>query len=239
MNQLNEMDNKLILKNIYINSFFYAAEIFEVRIMSYFARMSRSFVFCGSRMTEEILLTQMDTAPDYKVIGYRRVELNEIFSAKWFPTFLEGYNEPFFSKHHKNSEIIQPFAYYIVYDLKKQLPRVSVLDRFRILYICGECVSTYKALFYSNKYSPGYIARIYNKYSSNYDRLKEEDEKLHNVIINNPYGKPDIVMIGGGDNARNNNDIPVWEEYVPNNEYEIFRRIETEDNFIVWTLKKK
>ncbi len=230
-------DNKLILDSIYYGSLFYAAEMFELKIMSYFTKMTRRFIFCGSMMTEEILLKQMDTAPDYKVIGYRKVELDEIISTEWFPTFLEGYNDKFFTKHYKNPDIKQPFAYYIIYEQRKQLPQHYVDNRLRILYVCGESVSTYKALFNSNKNFPFYVARVYNKFSSKYEKLIDEDEQLHRAITNNPYGRPETVLIGGGDNVRNNNDIPIWEEYKPYTDFALRYGIHLEDNLAVWRRK--
>lgn len=233
-----ESDNRLKLKkSFFFRSFFYSAERFEVRIMSMFVKITRSLVFCGSKMTEEMFLQQMDTAPDYKVIGYRKVELDEIITTEWFPSFMEGFNDPVFIKEQLRHDIKQPFAYYVVYDLKKQLPKDYGYNRFRLFYICGETVSTYQALYYSNKCYPEVIARIYNKYKSRYESLTDEGEHLNNAVINNPYGKPMIVLIGGGDNARNNYDIPVWEEYILYSEFMMNYGIHIDDNIVVWRRK--
>ncbi|MCX6158012.1 MAG: hypothetical protein NTY74_08560 [Ignavibacteriae bacterium] len=232
-----ESDNKLELRNIFFRSFFYAAEQFEVRIMSIFVKITRSLVFCGSKMTEEMFLSQMDTAPDYKVIGYRKVELDEIISKEWFPTFMEGFNNPIFNKEQLNQDIKQPFAYYVVYDLRKQLPEEYTYNRFRILYVCGEPVSTYHALYYSNKGYPEFVARIYNKFHSKNELLTEEGEQLHSAVINNPYGKPKAILIGGGDNVRNNHDIPIWKEYKLDSKFMMQYGIHVEDNIVIWSRK--
>jgi len=224
----------LRLNTFFSFSFFYAAERFEVRIMSMFVKTTRSLVFCGSKMTEEMFLQQMDTAPDYKVIGYRKVDLDEIITTEWFPSFMEGFNDPVFNKEQLYYDIKQPFAYYVVYDLKEHSPKDYGHNRFRLFYICGETVSTYQALYYSNKSYPEFIARIYNRYNSRYELLTDEGEQLHNAVIINPYGKPKIVLIGGGDNARNNHDIPVWEEYMLYSEFMMNHGIHIDDNIVVW-----
>lgn len=229
-----ERDNKLELFSFLFRSFFYAAESFEVRIMSMFVNVTRSLVFCGSKMTEDMFLQQMDTAPDYKVIGYRKVELDEIITTEWFPSFMEGFNDPVFNKELLNQDIRQPFAYYVVYDLKKLLPEEYGYNRFRLFYICGEPVSTFQAFYYSNKSYPEFMARIYNKYNSRYELMTDEGEQFHNAVINNPYGKPKAVLIGGGDNARKNSDIPVWNEYVLDSEFMMQYGIRLEDNIVVW-----
>jgi hypothetical protein len=230
-----ESDNKLELNNFFFRSFFYAAERFEVRIMSIFVNITRSMVFCGSKMTEEMFLNQMDTSPEYKVIGYRKVELDEIITTEWFPAFMEGFNSPMFKVDQLNKDIKQPFAYYVVYDLRKQLPEENTYNRFRILYICGEPVSTYKALYYSNKVYPEFVARIYNKFHSKYDQLTDEGEQLHSAVTNNPYGKPKAILIGGGDNARDNYDIPVWKEYKLDSKFMMQYGIHVEDNIVIWS----
>ncbi len=229
--------DSLVLNTFFSFSFFYAADRFEVRLISMFKQFKRFFVFCGSKLTEEMFLQQMDTAPDYNVIGYRKVELDEIISTEWFPSFMEGFNDPVFIKEQLHHDIKQPFAYYVVYDLKKQLPKDYGHNRFKLFYICGETVSTYQALYYSNKCHPYVIARMYNRYNSRYESLTYEGELLHNVIINNPYGIPNNVLIGGGDNARNNHDIPVWEEYILDSEFMKYNEINLEDNIVVWRRK--
>ncbi len=233
-----ESDNKLELnKSFFYRSFFYAAERFDVRIMSMFVKDTRSLVFCGSKITEEMFLRQMDTAPDYKVIGYRKVELDEVITTEWFPSFMEGFNNPVFAKELLNSDIKQPFAYYAVYDLKKQLPKDYGYNRFRLFFICGELVSTYQTLYSSNKSYPEFLARIYNKHYSNFELLTGEDESLHNAVINNPYGKPKVVIFGGDDNTRSSHDIPVWKEYILDSEFMTHHGIHKDDNIVVWKRK--
>lgn len=229
-----EKDNRLNINNFFYRSFFYAAESFEARIMSMFVKISRNLVFCGFKMTEEMFLSQMDTAPDYKVIGYRKVELDEVILTDLFPAFMEGFNDPDFKKDQLNKDIKQPFAYYVVYDLKKQLPEEFTYNRFRIFYICAEPVSAYKALYYSNNSYPEFVARIYNKFRSKYDRLIDEDELLHDAVINNPYGQPKAILIGGGNNARNSYDIPVWKEYMLDSKFMMQYGIHSEDNMVIW-----
>ena len=48
------------------------------------------------------------------------------------------------------------------------------------------------------------------------------------------HGHRPIVLIGGGDNARNNYDIPVWEEYILYSEFMMNYGIHIDDNIVVW-----
>ncbi len=71
--------------------------------------------------------------------------------------------------------------------------------KFSLIYIGGEGVATYQALYWSNKKYPKALAIIQpgTGFGLNWTDFTKESKELAWVVLNNKYGVPEIILYGG------------------------------------------
>ncbi|MCF8227153.1 MAG: hypothetical protein K9J30_14850 [Bacteroidales bacterium] len=71
--------------------------------------------------------------------------------------------------------------------------------RFSLLYLGGEGVASYQALYWTNQMKPKALAIIQpgTGFGLNWTDFRDENRDLGWVVRNNPSGEPDIIYYGG------------------------------------------
>jgi hypothetical protein len=106
----------------------------------------------------------------------------------------------------------KPFAQWAVYRRKEHYTELHGPEDFSLLYIGGEGVASYQALFWNNNLRPSILAIIQpgHGFGLNYTRYGNKNEGLHWVVNQNPAGLPETILYGG---IGNEYDDLEWDGY--------------------------
>jgi len=207
MNQFNDITKQQIekgpfpLKQILANSLFYPASSFDGGVIKDCNKNSTSlhiysFIYCDYAPGKEAFLNEQNSLKGYHVLGGRNVKLSELIPNGWEQKLPPDFNYNTYQKYKNNWK---PFAYWTIYERDETKNEEHGPMRFSLLYIGGEAVATYQALYVSNKTKAKGLAIIQpgTGFGGNWTNFAQQDKALAWVIQDNPVGKPDIIYYGG------------------------------------------
>lgn len=171
----------------------------------------QSFVYCDYATGEEAFMEMQNSFLGYHVLSSRPLQAQELTPNGWVPQFPPKVSLHNYQKY-KNSW--KPFGHWTVYQRNEDRDESLGPRRFSLLYIGGEGVATYQALYWSNGQHPKALAIIQpgTGFGLNWTDFRKKDYPLHWVVKNNPFGVPELVYFGGYGNGY---DHFSWEEYEP------------------------
>lgn len=169
-----------------------------------------SFVYCDYAVGQRAFNQMQDTFTGYHVLHSREISPTELTPNRWQPQIPPNFNRRAY-EHWKNEW--KAFCKWTVYERDHLRGPQHGPTRFSLLYIGGEGVATYQALYWSNKTAPKALAIIQpgTGFGLNWTDFREKGAPLNWVVCNNPIGQqPGIVYYGGiGKNYDNFN----WDGY--------------------------
>lgn len=177
------------------DSIYYPSSGFDGSVVKAYGKECRNFVYCDYGVTEDALKRELDTFIGYNVLSSRPVEQQELIPNGWQPTIpshlLANYN-----KYASWLVDKPPFAYWAVYQRKPNYGDAHGPAQFNLLYVCGEGVATYQALYWSNRLTARAIAIIKpgTGFGMNWTDFRNGSKALGYVVTNNPYGRPDFLI---------------------------------------------
>ena len=221
MNWLAELTREKIekgplpLKELLENSLYYPSSGFDGGVVKDCNTVGSdhqitSLISCDYGVGEQAFLDQRDSFLGYACIGNRRVFLNELLPSTWNPSFPPNFNKRYYTQY---KDTWSPFVQWAVFERLPSRDRPHGPDRFSLLYLGGEGVATYQALYWSNKQRPKALAIIQpgHAFGLNWTNYTEQASPLHWVVKNNPAGVPSMIYYGGY--GRNYSDFS-WSEYL-------------------------
>ena len=178
------------------NSLFYPSSGFDGGVVKYYGKEIQSFIFCDYGVSHVQLMQEKQHFRGYEIFAERSVSREELIPNGWdiqIPPRASAFG------NHENIINPQPFAYWIVYQRKADYTEAHGAERFSLLFICGEGVATYQALYWSNKTRPKAISIIQSGegFGGNWTDFRKEGEPFHWTVMNNPYGVPKHIFYGG------------------------------------------
>lgn len=196
-----EIENgELPLQDILSNSLYYPACGFDGGVVKNCNTERRklgivSFICCDYATGEEEFKRNQDTFLGYHILGSRAVQPHELIPNGWeqeLPPRIRQQNYERYRNYRK------PFMHWTVYERDENKEEKYGSKRFSLLYVGGEGVATYQALYWSNHISPRAIAIISEERGSvsNWTNFGSEDGPFAWVVLNNPAGQPDTVYYG-------------------------------------------
>lgn len=193
------------LSDVLENSFYYPACGFDGGIVKDCNTMGRdlnifSFVYCDYDTGEQAFRHKQDSFLGYHVLGSRSVSQSELIPNGWQPQFPPNFN---LQDYHRYRYAWKPFINWTVYERDDNRDDSHGRTRFSLLYIGGEGVATYQALYWSNNISPRAIAIIRpgTGFGGNWTDFKDGNGALAWVVNNNPAGQPEFIYIEGNGNG--------------------------------------
>jgi hypothetical protein len=101
--------------------------------------------------------------------------------------------------HKYYDQNIKPYAIWTVFQKKRGNFDIDTPNRFSVIFICGEGVATYQALYWSNNLRPKALAIIQpgTAFGGNWTDFADEDGPFGWVVKNNPAGLPQLIYNGG------------------------------------------
>jgi hypothetical protein len=197
-----EIENGVFpLQEILDNSFYYPSSGFDGGIIKDCNTKRRSlkivsFIYCDYATGELAFNDAQNTFLGYKILGSRNVEKSELTPNGWQPQFPPNFN---LQTYQKYKDDWKSFAKWIIYERDENHGEDHGPKRFSLLYIGGEGVATYQALYWSNNATAKALAIIQpgTGFGLNWTDFTDRNGSLAWVVNNNPNGKPKIIYYGG------------------------------------------
>ena len=173
-----------------------------------------SFVYCDYNATQwDLKETEMPRG--YRILGQRQLTEHDLVPNGWTPQFppnldMQRYQDTvrvFANKH--------PFATWMVFERLPEFDETHGTKRFSLLYICGEGVATYQALYWTHGIAPLAIAIIQpGGFGGNWTNFFAKSDPFYWTVNNNPAGMPDCVYCGfGAREATKADDKPDFDNF--------------------------
>lgn len=155
-----------------------------------------SFIYCDYAVGEEALLDDLNTFIGYHVVGSRQVKHIELIPNGWKMVFPPGFDS---GRYQQYRNCWKPFMRWVIYERDLDHPETHGPPRFSLLYLGGEGVASYQALYWSNRQVPKAVGIVQpgTGFGLNWTDFQAKNGYLAWVINNNPEGTPDLIYFGG------------------------------------------
>ena len=156
----------------------------------------KSFIYCDYATGEESFEGMKNSFLGYHVVGSRNVAQSELIPNGWSPSYPLNVRSEVYFRHR---DAWKPFIRWTVYERDANRTEAHGPERFSLLYLGGEGVATYQALYWTNKISAKVLAIIQpgTGFGLNWTDFRAPGKPLHWVVNENASGKPDIIYYGG------------------------------------------
>jgi hypothetical protein len=206
---------KFPLKEILDNSFYYPSCGFDgglVRDCNTTGRELKivSFIYCDYATGEQAFRGEQNTFLGYQILGSRSVKHSELTPSGWLPQFPPNFN---LQEYNRFKDTWKPFINWTVYERDENRGDEHGPKRFSLLYLGGEGVATYQALYWSNRTFAKALAIIQpgTSFGLNWTDFRDKNGALAWVVNNNPAGQPQTIYYGGYGKSYDNFE---WTDYV-------------------------
>lgn len=205
---------KLPLADLLDNSFYYPSSHIDGGVVKYYSKHIQSFIYCDYSIGEESLLHELHNFSGYNIIGHRSVRKDELIPNGWNVQLPPKFD---FKKYSANKNIIKtPFAHWAIYERDGNLDDNHGAKRFSLIYVGGEGVATYQAIYWSNLKSAKAIAIIQpgHGFGNNWTDFTDINGAFNWVTMNNRHGSPEIIFYGGIGGDDNNYENLNWSGFI-------------------------
>jgi hypothetical protein len=192
---------ELPLAELLQNSLYYPSSGFDGGVVKDCNTLSRnlkivSFVYCDYASGEEAFRENQERFLGYKVLGSRSVSHAELIPNGWRPNLPPNFD---LRDYQRYKDSWKQFITWTVYERVNNRGDEHGPERFSLLYIGGEGVATYQALYWTNNAYATAIAIIQpgTGFGLNWTDFRDRNGALAWVINNNPAGQPNIIYYGG------------------------------------------
>jgi len=206
-------NGKFPLEDVLHNSFYYPSCGFDGGIVKDCNTLGAqlkivSFIYCDYA-TGELFKSQQNTFAGYHIFGTRNVSHSELTPKGWQLQIPPNVN---LQDYQRYKGYWKPFINWTVYERDENQGDERGPEKFSLLYLGGEGVATYQALYWSNNFTAKALAIIQpgTAFGGNWTDFTAKDGALAWVVNNNPSGSPDIIYYGGYGQGYNDLD---WKGY--------------------------
>lgn len=205
-----QFEKDLPIKALLENSLYYPACGFDGGVVKHFSKEVQSFIYCDYATGEEKLNDARNNFYGYKVLFERNVREDELTPNGWTPVRHPEIRREEYLKHVEQFK--KPFCKWSIYERENEFNEEHGPKRFSVLYVGGEGVATYNALYYSNQTTAKILAIIQpgTGWGLNWTDFRKSNGVLAYVVLNNPFGSPDKILYGGC--GKGYDDLN-WERY--------------------------
>lgn len=188
----------LPISDLLKNSLYYPACGLDGGVIRHCSKYIQSFIYCDYAIGKTAFLREMDRIYGYDIIAHRPVRREELVPVGWNPVLPPCFD---MERYYSYREFFKkPFAYWVIYQRRAEFDDRHGGKRLSLLYIGGEGVATYQALYQSNKRTAKYLAIIQpgTAFGLNWTDFCSKDSPLFWTVIRNEFGVPDTIFLGGG-----------------------------------------
>jgi len=206
------------LKEILANSLYYPACDTDGGVVKDCNTLNKAlgienFIYCDYTSGEERFNETINSFRGYKAIAVRNLRPNDITPNGWSPIMPPGTNKEEYLKYKDSYK--KPFAKWVVYQKESQMDEDFGPNRFSLVYIGGEGIATYQAVYWSNNAYPIALAIIQpgTGYGLNWSDFTQPNTHLHWIVTNNPNKQIPKQIYFGGIGSNDNYDDLNWNGY--------------------------
>lgn len=195
-NQEEIQNGEFPLREILNDSLYYPASGTDGDPVKYLAGNVLSFIYVDYGLERNDVLRELYGFSGYHPVAFRDVEMSELCPEGWTPMLPlpdDGY------PGHRSNFIKQPFAIWCVFQRNAELDGRHGPERFSLLYVCGDGVATFQALYHGNNCFP-YAAAVINPgtgFGGNWTDFSDRSKILARSVLDNPNGSPELLLYGG------------------------------------------
>ena len=206
------------LKDILANSLYYPACDNDGGVVKDCNTLNRvlgieNFIYCDYAFGDERLNEALDSFHGYTVIATRSLNPNDLTPNGWRMKMPPRLDLREYSRYKDAYE--KPFAKWVVYERVPEKGDDYGPNRFSLVYIGGEGIATYQAIYWSNKATPTALAIIQPGFGFglNWANFSEKNGYLNWVVANNPTKQLPKHIYYGGIGGEQSYDNLNWEGY--------------------------
>ena len=188
----------LPIQDLLQGSMYYPASGTEGQLVKHFSDRFNSFVYCDYDVGEERVREELSGFKGYGIMAGRALHREELIPNGWVPELPPGLRPdaamPRMGLQH------EPFAYWAILQRSPDRGEEHGPERFSLLFVGGDGVASYQALFWTNGAAPEGLAIINpgTGFGNNYTDFRKVGSPLHWMVMNNPHGRPRLVAYSGG-----------------------------------------
>jgi hypothetical protein len=220
------------LESLLQDSLYYAGAGVDGKPIRWLAGNLHSFIYTDYMLGRDRLLEAINFRcfRGFRIVAQRDISVDEIHPTRLAPVKIEpndGRPDAF------ADGLAQPFCIWFVLERLPDYTDEHGPSRFSLLYIGGESVATYNALYNSNHMKPKFLFLINHGFGGNWTNFEDQTKIFARVVRENPAGMPDYLM--GRYAHYNDNAECYWSLDYPNPP--IFSK-DSEYLFGLWRLNK-
>lgn len=190
--------------NVLQHSLYYPAAGIDGRPVQFLAGFIHSFIYVdyGKQDADVNEATQLAGFLGYRVAGRKRLQKDDLAPAGWTPTVPQQFREEVynFAQGHIQEWLKRPFADWYIFDRESGMDENHGPQRFSLIYICGDGIATYQALYWQNRTAPVVLTIIQPGFGfgGNYTEFCDPDRFLAwTVLHGNGAQIPEYLAYGG------------------------------------------
>jgi len=192
------------------DSLYYPSAGLDGAIVKHFSNQYQSFVMCDYAQGFDAFSKEVNHFKGYQIVGQRALVEKELIPNGWDMQIPPGVHLEEYLQYQ--SSFKTPFAHWAVYERLPEYDESHGVKRFSLLYIGGEGVATYQALYWSNKQTAKALAIVQpgTGFGLNYTDFRDSNKPLGWVVLQNTSGTPDTIIYGGIGNEYSDLN---WQDY--------------------------
>ena len=187
----------LPLKEMLQNSVYYPASGFDGGPIRLLGGNYYSFIYVDYGVNEIKLLNELHEIRGYRPLFVRDVMQHELTPHGWVERIPKGLDQREF-RRPPSGWIKPPFAKWVVLERTPGFDDQHGPTRLSLLYICGEGVATFQALYYSMETFPDLVCVIQpgTGFGGNWTNFCDEKQIFARTVAENYAGHPRYLMHG-------------------------------------------
>ncbi len=192
-------------------SVYYPACKFDGDPVKYLGGNFHSFVYVDYGVGRDQLLQNLNSFHGYRIAAFREVAERELIPNGWTPRFPRTSDG---GLRRQAGWIKRAFGVWSIYQRSEDFNSDHGPDCFSLLYIGGDGVATFQALYEGNRVAPAVVAVIQPGHGSggNWTNFEDADGIFARSVLENPSGTPEYLLFGGWGEGNFYRE-PCWPSY--------------------------
>lgn len=219
------------LKDVLTDSLYYPGAGTDGKPVRWLAGNCYSFVYTDYLVEQSDLMAVISHESTglrgYEVLGIRNIAMQELIPNGWNPVFPDSSdgNPP-----RREQDFAKPFCLWLILERQPDYDAEHGPKRFSLLYLCGDGVGSYQALYNSNRIKPKILFLIQHGFGGNWTNFENPNGILARSVAANPAGMPDWLI-----GRHNKKHESYWPELYPG---PFLRYLDGGHGFAVWPLRQ-
>ncbi|WP_295393233.1 hypothetical protein [uncultured Thiodictyon sp.] len=195
-------------------SVYYPSCEFDGQPIKFLAGNFYSFVYVDYGVERDKMVGQLDSFRGYNLLAYRNLTPQELTPHGWTPvqpTPADG------NPQSHMSWLKAPFGVWAILQRNKEYGPEHGPERFSLIYLGGDGVASFQALYHGNQVAPAVVAIIQpgHSFGCNWTNFTDENLIFARSVLENPAGAPDYLIYGGWGDGHYYSE-PCWPRYYQN-----------------------